>query len=177
MFFLTFFCKGCGYQMGNLTPPNIHSIAVPIFQNDTLFRDFEFDLTQAVVDEILTKTSLVVTGEGQADSILVGRILKISFSTITKNDEREATILDISATVDIHWQNARTGKTIIRRTLTETAEAIADRGENVESATDEAFQDLAQKIVYNLEGSPFSEVEVLPEVAPLYESNELNYGY
>ncbi|WP_372366977.1 hypothetical protein [Candidatus Uabimicrobium sp. HlEnr_7] len=142
----------CGYRMGNLTPVGVESICVPTFTNTTLFRDFEFTLTSAVVDEIFAKTSLHVTNEYQAQTILVGRIIDVDFRSVIKNADRGVDVLDVTVTTEIEWRDLRTNRDVIPKTnVRHRFEVNFQRGENLADETDDGLSDLARKIIYTME--------------------------
>ena len=146
---------GCGYTAGSLTPYGIKTVAVPIFQNDTLYRGYEFLLTKAIITEIATRTSLHPTARDAAETMLVGNITSIRQSTVIKDENRQATQFDVTIAVNILWTDTRTGKPIVpAQTLAETVQVTTDRGENFENALIQALRKLARSIVYTLE-SPY----------------------
>lgn len=144
----------CGYQVGGLMPHGIETVAVPIFKNQTLYRGYEFSLTWAVGAEILTQTPLRLTSASYADTILDGEIVRIRQNTVTKDENRLATQLDVVLTVAVEWKDQRSGKPILpRQILSETMEIATARGENVQQALNQALRKLARRIVYMLEDS------------------------
>ena len=141
---------GCGYKMGDIIPHQ--SIAVPIFHNETLYRGYEFLLSKAVVSEILTNTQLKVTSVERADSVLTGKITKIQQNTITKDENRLATELDITVFLELEWKERETGKPLLPKTsISETVEIKASRGQTLEDAITEALKRLARFVIYAME--------------------------
>ena len=49
---LALLLAGCGYVVGSPFRPDVRSVAVPIFQNDTYRKGVEFQLTEAVQKEM-----------------------------------------------------------------------------------------------------------------------------
>lgn len=138
--------------MGSLTPHHVQSIAVPIFHNKTLYREFEFSLTEAVIKEILTGTNLRVASLERADSVLKGSIVQVAQSTVTKDESRLATQFDVSITVEVVWEDLRTGEVLLPlQNVSETIEVYAERGESFETAVLLALGKLARAIVYTME--------------------------
>jgi outer membrane lipopolysaccharide assembly protein LptE/RlpB len=93
--------SGCGYHSagrGNLLPPDLRSLAVPAFINQTQTYRIEQMLTSAVVDELSTRTRYQVTTDvASADAILHGTVLS-SYTTPLAYDSatgRAATVLVI----------------------------------------------------------------------------------
>ena len=84
---------GCGYHaVGSAAhvPSNVHTIAVPFFENRTQFSRTEVDLTRATVRELNTRTRFRVlpqeTAEG-ADAVLKGTVLTETIMPYTYNSQ------------------------------------------------------------------------------------------
>jgi hypothetical protein len=128
--------SGCGYTTKSLISRKINSIYIPIFENNTFRRGLEFDLTNAVKDEIMSKTKLRIAKKDSADTILTGKITKVTEGMLT----------------DIKLVDRRTGRTLIEeKGLKRSAEFVVSRGENIKSASQESLTDLAEIIVSQLE--------------------------
>ncbi len=64
---------GCSYSTKRLTDfPSARTIAVLPFENSGYYRDLDLRLTQAVVTEIRSRTSLALTSPERADLIIRG---------------------------------------------------------------------------------------------------------
>jgi Lipopolysaccharide-assembly len=100
--------------LGYTSRPNydtcIKTVHVPLFKNTTFRRGLEFDLTQAVVHEIESKTPYkVVSDPAHADTELTGTIItttKINVNINPLNEVREA---NNTMTVLIAWRDLRPG--------------------------------------------------------------------
>jgi outer membrane lipopolysaccharide assembly protein LptE/RlpB len=81
---------GCGYHtLGAAThlPPDMRTLAVPVFATQTEAYHTETVMTQAVIREFATRTRLRVTPDAgtDADAVLHGTILKETVSPLTYN--------------------------------------------------------------------------------------------
>ncbi len=81
---------GCGYHtLGAAThlPPNLQTLAVPVFANDTNAYGTETAMTSAVIREFNARTQFHVVPEADknADATLRGTILKESVAPLTYN--------------------------------------------------------------------------------------------
>ena len=91
---LFFALLGCGYHASGgkavRLPSDLHTVAVPIFKNNTNFYGVEQVLTQAVVREFLERTQYrVITGEDStADAVLRGTVTGVSISPLTAQGGR-----------------------------------------------------------------------------------------
>ena len=152
IFIISILILGCGYKMGTIIPSG--TVAVITFDNKTLYRQYEFFLTQALMSEISMRTSLKTSDVSNSDTILSGTIVQISANTIRKNEQREATELDITVSVEINWKDTRTGQFIVRNnSLSETTQIISNRGENFDNSIVQSLRKLARSIVYAMEQS------------------------
>lgn len=105
-----------GYAPVGLFPEDVSTVAIPIFVNESLVRDVEFELTDAVVKEMERRTPYKVTAEARADSILLGRIRSIELDQLSKS---RVTALSeeviLSVTIDFEWKDLRTGAMLVER--------------------------------------------------------------
>jgi outer membrane lipopolysaccharide assembly protein LptE/RlpB len=82
--------SGCGYHtLGAAThlPPDVKTLAVPVFATKTETYHTETGLTQAVLREFATRTRLRVTPDANADAdaVLHGTILQETVAPLTYN--------------------------------------------------------------------------------------------
>jgi outer membrane lipopolysaccharide assembly protein LptE/RlpB len=83
-------CAGCGYHtLGAAThlPPDVRTLAVPVFATRTDSNGTEQALTDAVVREFAARTRFRVTTDagGDADAVLRGTVLKQTTTPLTYN--------------------------------------------------------------------------------------------
>jgi hypothetical protein len=83
---------GCaGYRHGSLMHPQIHSIAVGEFANDTEEAGLTVHLRQKLADSLMTDGSVTLKSEEKADAVLRGRILKYEMSSLAARRASDAT--------------------------------------------------------------------------------------
>jgi hypothetical protein len=104
------------------TRPNydtsIHTVRVPIFENVTLRRGLEFDLTRAVIREIEAKSPYKVVSAGcAADTELKGRIVTLNKNLLNRNQLNEVLEAETILSVEIVWRDLRTGEILSRPRL------------------------------------------------------------
>ncbi len=144
--------SGCGYSSKSLISRKINSVYIPIFGNYTFRSGLEFDLTTALKDEIMSKTKLRIARKDDADTILTGKIVQITEGVITSNARDNIIENQVTISVNIALADRRTGRALMSMEgLTNKAEYIVTRGENINTATQECLAGLAEKIVYQLE--------------------------
>ena len=83
---LILFLGGCGYGVAthrSASLPNVRTISIPLFQNDTFQYKIEQSLTAAVIHEFLSRTTYQVQQETEgSDAILRGVVTSISSGPI-----------------------------------------------------------------------------------------------
>ena len=75
----------CGYHFAgqaNNLPPEIRSLAIPIFENRSLEPRIENDFTNDLIFEFTRSKQLAIAEEKDADAILTGIIMQIGTETI-----------------------------------------------------------------------------------------------
>ena len=141
--------SGCGYSQKSLIDRKINTIYISIFENNTFVRGIEFDIAKAVKDEIMSRTSLRIVQKDSADVIMTGEIGGSAQAALSQSrDNIVESSVSISARVTL--LDTRTGR-IMGGGAGGSAPFIVDRGENVQSATEEAIANLARGLVDNLE--------------------------
>ncbi len=141
--------SGCGYSQKSLIDRKINTIYISIFENNTFARGIEFDIAKAVKDEIMSRTSLRIVQKDSADVIMTGEIGGSAQAALSQSrDNIVESSVSISASVTL--LDTRTGRSM-GGGAGGGASFIVDRGENVQSATEEAIANLARVLVDNLE--------------------------
>ena len=120
-FFALFFAglSGCGYHtLGAAThlPPDVKTLAVPVFATRTDSNGAETAMTEAVIREFAARTRfrIVTRDAADADAVLHGTILKQSVVPLTYNaatQQSSSFVITIVASVTL---NARDGKVLYR---------------------------------------------------------------
>ena len=141
----------CGYSAGPLTRHAERRVHVPIFTNQTFYRDLEIELTKQVEKELASRPGISIGPPESADIVLAGTI--VDFEQRVLSEQRGDRIRESSTVtrVRIDVKDARTGA--VRRTfeVRDRAEFLPARGETLASATSESFFDLARRIADGLE--------------------------
>lgn len=144
----------CGYSTRSLVSGNAKTVAVAMVENPTFRRDLEFQLTSDLKEAILSRTDLRIVDERRADIVLVGKIVRVREQVLAENRVDDILESSVIITVEFTARNRATGKDDTVR-MTDRAEFITGRGEDLNSATQESFDDLAERLVYELLEEPF----------------------
>jgi hypothetical protein len=143
---------GCaGYRTDPLFPPGMNKIAVPVFDNETYFRQVELDLTRSVCDELRVRPGIDIVAEADADVILRGTIRNISQSVLKISDRRRPDEESATTSVTCELVEARTGRPLKAFSVSERVDFVLLTGEGLQTAQREAYYNLARKIVFELE--------------------------
>jgi len=143
-----------GYSFASTYDETVRTVAVPVFENETLFPGLESQLSEAVAKEIQRATPWRVAARASADTELTASLTGAEYRTLSTtrgiglSEEQAFTI-----TVRFHWRDARTGETLVaRRRFSASATSIQARptGERVEVGQREAIEELARAIVREL---------------------------
>lgn len=106
---------GCEYSMGtqHLYDTQYHTVNVPIFENRTLTRGVQHDLTEALIKEISTRTPYAIGGTGSSDTVIQGVVTDVERQMISRGKLGNVPQqLEITLRVDFEWRDLRTGKVI-----------------------------------------------------------------
>jgi hypothetical protein len=111
------YCAGCGYQVagrGDRLPPDVQTIAVPMFVNETSRFRIEQQLTSAVTKELIERTKYRVTPEpARADAVLKGTVKDVRAGVLTFDlNTGRATTLQIQVTSTVTLVDRHTNKVI-----------------------------------------------------------------
>lgn len=151
LFLLT--TASCGYSTKPTYMKSVRTVAVPIFENKTFRRDWEFRLTEAIDKNIESRTPFKIAPEGEADTILSGAIVKIDESVLTRryglNLPQES---QLTVVVNFVWKDTRNGRIIVeRKEFARSATEIPQLNERVMDAEQLAIERAAAAIVDQLQ--------------------------
>jgi outer membrane lipopolysaccharide assembly protein LptE/RlpB len=115
--FCLLFSAACGYHVAGTAsriPPDVKTIAVPAFKNETSTIHIEQQLTSAVTREFLERTKYRITSNpSDADAVLKGTVKDLR-STVTAFDLNtgRATSLQVQVTADVALQDLHSHKVL-----------------------------------------------------------------
>ncbi|WP_068142661.1 LPS assembly lipoprotein LptE [Roseimaritima ulvae] len=154
---------GCaGYQIGPhaMYRSDIRTVYVPVARNDTFRHDLGVRLTEAVNREIEQRTPYKVTGDPTADSTLTVRFLTETKRVLTETSGDDPRALDAVVSVQATWLD-RSGQVLMQNqllpdnslafTFSQSGRLVPEAGQSVETELQDAIDDLATRIVSNME--------------------------
>jgi len=143
---------GCvSMHQGDLYPQDRDQVFVSYFINETFYRDVEFNLTEQVVREILSSPGLHMSSKDAAEILLSGRITHVRQHVLSENKNQTPTSKDVTITVEVIVQDARTGEVLRKQKLSQQGQFVPALGGDLQSAENEATRFLARDIVRVLE--------------------------
>lgn len=155
---LLFFLAACGYHVagrGALLPPDVKTIAVPAFKNQSPTFRIEQQLTSAVTREFLERTRFRVTPNPDgADAVLKGTVKDVRAGVITFDlDTGRATSMQIQVTADVTLEDLHSHKILfsnanyVFREQYQVSQSPSTLFEEDKPALDRLSRDLARTLV------------------------------
>lgn len=151
---------GCGYTVGNSYQSDVQTVYVPIFENKTFRRGFEYQLTDAVQQKIQSQTPFRLAKGVEADTRLTGTIRQINKSVLGTTQFDDPRNLNLQFVVEVTWEDMRSGKVLSQQQVPITAEVVSlvsaasfapEVGQSLATATKTATDSLANQIVQLME--------------------------
>ena len=122
-FYCGIFCfPACGYHFQGATalPSGVHSIAIPLFSNQTMQTGIESEVTRALVDKFISAKRLPVDRKEAADALLMGAVKSFFTTSVTVTGGTQVTTgYRATLTVEVLFQRQKDGKIILKEELSE----------------------------------------------------------
>ena len=158
---LLLFAGACGYHVagrGALLPPDVKTIAVPAFKNQSPTFRIEQQLTSAVTREFLERTRFRVTPNPDgADALLKGTVKDVRAGVITFDlNTGRATSMQVQVTADVRLEDLHSHKVLFSnanylfREQYQVSQSPSTLFEEDKPALDRLSRDLARTLVTDL---------------------------
>lgn len=141
----------CGYSAGPLTRHEFRRVYLPMFRNQTFWRDFEVGLTHEVEKELATRPGISIVPQESADIVLAGTIVDFQQHVLTESTTDAVRESSTVTRVRVDVKDARTGEVQRTYEVRYRAAFIPANGETAQSAAQTSFPPLARRIVDGLE--------------------------
>ena len=110
----------CGYHVsgkGDLLPKNLHTIAIPAFENATVHYRLNDRLPEAISREFMARTRYaVVPNVNEADAVLRGAVVNyVAFPSVFDQRTGRASGLQVSVVMQVTLTERATGKVLFTR--------------------------------------------------------------
>jgi len=155
------FCLSCGYHIagrGERLPPDIKTIAVPIFANQSSTFRIEQKLAAAITHEFLERTKFQITpNPAGADAVLKGAVKEVSRGVITYDlTTGRASSLQIQVWADVKLLDLHSNKVVyanpnfVFREEYQVSQTTSGLFEEDQAALDRLSRDVARTLVTDL---------------------------
>lgn len=151
---------GCGYHPAGSPahlPSAVHTLAVPVFKNNTQSYHTEVDFTQAVIQELSSRTPYrIVTANSGADATLEGTITGFQVNPLTYNSQTgqsSSFLITIRASVKLVDRNNKVlyrNPSYLFRQQYETTQDLASFIQEDNPAVQRLARDFAQSVVSDI---------------------------
>ncbi len=104
---------GCGYRFGGEgfgPSPEIRSVVIPTFINETYEAGIETIVTNALLRELIKDRRLKVVGEDEADAIMEGKVISFSISSVAYDPTGVVSQYRARVALDVLLKRNRTGE-------------------------------------------------------------------
>lgn len=102
----------CGYSLSGKSNPHIKTIAVPIFENESLEKGIEETLTSEVIDVLQENRTLTLTNERNADSVILGRITDYKRTPYSYDAGENVQEYKVEIFVNVEYDDVKKRKTL-----------------------------------------------------------------
>ena len=155
LFLICLVLSQCGYHLsgtGSFLPEHIQEIHIPMFKNLTTRFQLDLKLTQAVIDEIVARGKIEISGDPTAaDAILVGEISSFKAIPIAFGVEATADRYNIIVLTKIVMRDLVNNKIIYSNpNFSYQYEYQVPEGADFESVESEVLDKLAERFARSL---------------------------
>jgi len=155
LFLICLVLSQCGYHLrgtGSFLPEHIQEIHIPMFKNLTTRFQLDLKLTQSVIDEIVARGKVEISGDSTAaDAVLVGEISSFRAVPIAFGAEATADRYSIIVVTKIILRDLVNNKVIYSNpNFSYQYEYQVPEGADFESVESEALDKLAERFARSL---------------------------
>jgi outer membrane lipopolysaccharide assembly protein LptE/RlpB len=115
--------SSCGYHLRGAEtnlPPDIRSVAIPIFANRTIETGIESVVTQALLEKFSSAKVLVLASPSSADALLNGSVLSFTTSPVAVTASTQfSTENRGTLTLEFTFRDQRSGKVMFRESMSD----------------------------------------------------------
>ena len=147
--------QGCGYHLAgtrNSMPPHIHSVAIPVFKNNSSEPELHRDLTRTIRRSFIADGRLRVVGNDKADLLMKGRLNHYVLKAASFDTDDLISEYWVELTVDIEVTDQVQNKRFMKQTLKTKWDFRASSDVVLSEATRQAalqnaYRDLGNRLV------------------------------
>lgn len=145
---MLFFLK-CGIYSfsGSNLPPDIKTVAIPLFENKTPEFGMDQEITDLLISAITRDNTLKIAGLRQADARLLGSILRVEDRAGQYDQNEQASDFRITITVRIAFEDIKKRRNLWEETLSQWGSYSADRKDGIRQAVEKLSTDILNRTV------------------------------
>jgi len=168
LFFFCCFCAsgfglcGCGsgsgilsgYSNKSLFPEDVTSVYLEMFENRSLRRGVEYELTDALAKRIEAQTPYkLISSPDKADTVISGEIVSAAeVALVTERETGRALEKEVRLEAVVNWKDLKTGRLLIDNEQVGAAASYSQwQNQSFDYASSLAANNLARKIVELME--------------------------
>jgi hypothetical protein len=102
----------CGYSLSSKSNPHISTVAVPLFENETLEKGIEEILTQEIIDVLQENRQLQLTDEKRSDSVIYGTIIEYKRTPYSYDSNENVQQYKIEIIARVEYEDRKNQKTL-----------------------------------------------------------------
>ncbi|MFQ5708292.1 MAG: LptE family protein [bacterium] len=139
----------CGpYSFSGSSNPDIKTVSIPIFQDQTSEFGVKEKLTDAVIDEFTRDNTLKIVDRRSADSVVEGTVLRVDDRAGSFTSDEKVTDVKIFITVSVKYEDVKKRKVLWQGDITQWGTFNPDEGpESRNKGIDEALGKIANEIL------------------------------
>jgi outer membrane lipopolysaccharide assembly protein LptE/RlpB len=147
--------SACGYGLrgtGTFLPPHIKTVCIPMFKNETTRFQLDLKLTQAVIDEFVSRSKVEISNdETKADAVLLGDVQSFVARPIALSSQGGADRYSITVVARIVLRDKVKNRIIFANpSFMYLGEYEVSEGSDFESQESDAIDDIAGKFARSL---------------------------
>jgi len=145
---------GCAYTVRSTLPSHLKTLAIPVFQNNTVEFGLADDITQSLVNGFLTDRSLRIAQERDANAVLRGSVVAYKNQVFGYTTTERATEYEIVLTVSVTFRDMVKNRDLwkddaltVRTTYNVTAVSATQPAQTEADGRKDVIQKLTDRIV------------------------------
>lgn len=136
---------GCTYSFNPSLYSHIESIAIPVFENETVKYGLAEPLTKQLIEAFMEDGSLRICGAKEADSILNGKIVKYEKRPFIYDEYEKVSFFKIIIRIEVQFRDRVRDRTLWNREFEDWGRYAADEDE--EKGIEEAVEKLKNRLI------------------------------
>ena len=145
----------CGYGLrgtGTFLPPHIKTLSVPMFRNETTRYQLDLKLTQAVINEFVSRSKVEVAADNaEADAVLLGTVQSFAVRPIALSGAGAADRYNITVVAKVVLRDKVKNRIVFSNpSFMYVGEYEVGEGSDFESVETEAIDQIAEKFARSL---------------------------